>query len=161
MIAMVPLLFWNADASFDQILWRNPLAMQKAVLVLFAILPFLSFFGLWDSYLSASLYSANVPEARVVFRGDVAKQLPKPVMSYVKPLPAATYMLDLGVWSMGELNVPPYPAMRVYRALGAAVCRYSDNSPDVMLLMRDKDTWLQEGKQTQDTCLGTIVVDKW
>jgi uncharacterized membrane protein YphA (DoxX/SURF4 family) len=161
MIAFLVLLFWNADFSFGDVVWRNPLLLQKAVLVLFGILPFLSFFGLWDSYLSASLYSANVPEARVVFRGTVKGQLPGPVRSYAKQLPAASYMLDVGSWSMGELNVPPYPAMRVYRALGAAVCKYSDNSPDVALLMRDKDTWLREGKQTQDTCLGTLVVDKW
>lgn len=161
MIAFLVLLFWNSDFSFREVLWRNPLALQKVALVLFCILPLLSFFGWWDSYLSASLYSANVPEARLVFRGNVRDQLPSSVRNYVKPLPAATYMLDVGTWSLGELNVPPYPAMRVYRALGAAVCKYSDNSPDVALLMRDKDTWLKQGKQTQDTCLGTLVVDKW
>jgi len=161
MIAFLLLLFWNADVSFAELVWRNPLLLQKAVLVLFGILPFLSFFGWWDSYLSASLYSANVPEARLIFRGNVRSQLPSSVRNYVKQLPAATYMLDVGTWSIGELNVPPYPAMRVYRALGAAVCKYSDNSPDVALLMRDKDTWLKQGQQTQDTCLGTLVVDKW
>ncbi len=161
MMALVPLLFWNTDFSVAEVLWRNPMPLQKVVLVLFGILPLLSFFGWWDSYLSASLYSANVPEARVLFRGAVRDQLPKPVARYAKQLPAATYMLNVVTWSMGELNVPPYPAMRVYRALGAEVCKYSDNSPDVVLLMREKDTWLREGKQTQDTCLATILVDKW
>ena len=161
MMALVPLLFWNTDFSFTAVLWRNPMPLQKVVLVLFGVLPFLSFFGLWDSYLSASLYSGNVPEARVVFLAKVRDQLPSETRKYATPVPGGGYMLDVGDWAMHELNVPPYPAMRVYRALGAEVCRYSDNSPDVALLMRDKDTWLKPGKQTQDTCLGTILVDKW
>ncbi len=161
MIAFLVLLFWKADFSFIEVLWRNPMPLQKAVLLLFGVLPFFSFFGWWDSYLSASLYSANVPAARVLFRGNVKNQLPGRVRNYVEQLPAATYMLDVGKWSIGELNVPPYPAMRIYRALGGEICKYSDNSPDVVLLMREKDTWLAQGQQTQDTCLSTLIVNKW
>jgi len=161
MIALLLLLFRRTEFSFIDVLWRNPLPLQKVVLVLFGILPFLSFFGWWDSYLSASLYSANVPEARVLFRGNIKDQLPGRMKNYVQQLPAATYMLDVGKWSMDELNVPPYPAMRVYRAVAAQICNYSGNSPDVVLLMREKDTWLEKGKQTQDTCLGTLLVRKW
>ncbi len=161
MMAFLVVFFWNSDASFAEIVWRNPMPLQKFVLLLFGILPFFSFFGLWDSYLSASLYSANVPEARVVFRGNVKNQLPARVQKSVETLPAATYMLNIGKWSLDELNVPPYPAMRVYRAVAAEVCKYADNSPDVVLLMRDKDTWLQQSTQTQDTCLSTINVRKW
>ncbi len=161
MMAFLFLFFWNSDASFAEILWRNPLPLQKVVLLLFGILPFFSFFGWWDSYLSASLYSANVPEARVVFRGNVKNLLPARVQKSVETLPAATYMLNIGKWSLDELNVPPYPALRVYRAVGAEVCKYADNSPDVVLLVRDKDTLLTKSVQTQDTCLSTLRVDKW
>jgi len=161
MIALLVLLFWNADFSFAEAVWRNPMPLHKVVLVLFGILPFFSFFGWWDSYLSASLYSANVPEARVFFRGKVKDQLPGRVQRYVQVLPAATYMLDVGKWSLGELNVPPYPAMRVYRAVGAQICKYADNSPDILLLTQDKDTWLAKGRPTQDTCLSTLLVNKW
>lgn len=161
MMALLILLFWNADFSFIEAVWRNPIPLQKVVLVLFGILPFFSFFGWWDSYLSASLYSANVPEARLIFRGKVKDELPGRVQEYVQMLPAATYMLDVGKWSLGELNVPPYPALRVYRAVGAAVCKYADNSPDILLVTHDKDTWLTKGRPTQDTCLSTLLVDKW
>ena len=97
----------------------------------------------------------------MVFRGNVKNQLPARVQKSVETLPAATYMLNIGKWSLDELNVPPYPAMRVYRAVAAEVCKYADNSPDVVLLMRDKDTWLKQSTQTQDTCLSTINVRKW
>ena len=161
MIAFLVLLFWNVQFSFVDIAWRNPIRFQKIILVLFGIMPLFSFFGLWDSYLSASLYSANVPEATVVFRGAVREQLPRRIRSYVRNRPAGTYMLKIGDWALGELNVPPYPAMRAYRMVGADICKYSNNSPDVVLLMYDKDTWLARGRQTQDTCLGTLLVDKW
>lgn len=161
MMALLTLLFWNADFSFVEAVWRNPMPLQKVVLVFFGILPFFSFFGWWDSYLSASLYSANVPEARVFFRGKVKDDLPGRIQNYVQVLPAATYMLDVEKWSLGELNVPPYPALRVYRAVGAEVCKYADNSPDIVFWTQDKDTWLTKGRPTQDTCLSTLLVDKW
>jgi hypothetical protein len=124
-------------------------------------MPLFSFFGWWDSYLSASLYSANAPEARIIVRGDVRDHLPGRMKNYLQPLPSALYGLDIGRWALWELNVPPYPAMRVYRSVAADVCKYADYSPDVVLLLRDKDTLLAKGQQTQDTCLGTIMVKQW
>jgi uncharacterized membrane protein YphA (DoxX/SURF4 family) len=161
MIALLVLLFWNADASFLDVVWRNPMPVHKLAILLFVVLPFFSFFGLWDSYLSASLYSANIPQANILFRGAVIEQLPQPIHRYVKDLPAATTLLNIRDWAMGELNVPPYPAMRAYRIAGAKICKYSQNSPEVVLIMLDRDTWLGPGRQTQDTCLGTLIVDKW
>ena len=161
MAAFLVLLFWKADFSVTEVLWRNPIVFQKAVLLLFGVLPLLSFLGLWDSYLSASLYSANVPQADIFFRGDVKSQLPPPVQKYVQELPAGTNALVIRDWAMGELNVPPYPAMRAFRVIGADVCKYSQNSPDVVLVMLEKDTLLRKGRQTHDTCLGTLMVKKW
>ncbi len=161
MMAFLILLFWKADFSFADVLWRNPIPLQKVVLLLFGIMPLFSFFGWWDSYLSASLYSANAPEARIIVRRNIRDRLPGRVKNYTQPLPDGLYGLDVGKWALEELNVPPYPAMRVYRAVGAEVCQYADNSPDVVLLMRDKDTLLAKGHMTQDTCLGTIMVNRW
>jgi len=161
MIALLILLFWKAEFSFIDVIWRNPMPLQKVVLVLFVVMPFLSFFGWWDSYLSSSLYSANVAEANVLFRGPVKSQLPMPLRRYVKELPAATDILNIRDWSIGELNVPPYPALRVYRAIGAEMCKYSHNSPEVVLIMRDRDTLFGRARQSQDTCLGTLIVNKW
>ena len=158
MMAFLVLLFWNAEFSVADVLWRNPVRLQKLVLLLFAVLPALSFFGWWDSYLSASLYSANVPQANILLRGDVKNHLPAPVQQYVKKVPGGTYVLNIRDWSMGELNVPPYPAMRAYRTVGADICKYSHNSPDVLLVMLDKDTLLEKASRTQDSCLSTLVV---
>ena len=59
MAAFVVLLFWRTgDISPKKILLlsrRRPSYLHAVVLVLFAVMPLLGLFGLWDSYLSASL----------------------------------------------------------------------------------------------------------
>ncbi len=161
MMAFLVLLFWNTGFSFGDVLWRNSFVYQKVVLVLFAILPALSFFGWWDSDLSASLYSANLPEANIRVTPAVESQLPEYVRRYVEVVPGGHSFLKVQDWSFGELNVPPYAATRTYRKIGSAVCRYTNNSPDIVLLIQEKDTLLGKGPLLRDTCFGTLVVDKW
>ena len=159
MMALLILLFWNTGFSFQQVVWGNPVRFQKAALLLFGILPALSFFGWWDSYLSASLYSANIPEGYVLMSKQVKDQLPQRVQRYVKILPRGD-VLKVQDWALGELNVPPYPAARAFRTIGADICRYSHNSPDVTLLVQEKDTLRSKGALSRDTCFGTLVVDR-
>jgi hypothetical protein len=161
MIALLWLLFWKTSFSWQAVVWRNPIRFQKLVLVLFGIMPLLSFFGWWDSYLSASLYSANIPEGILFVGKDVAGTLPAPIQKYVTTQPGVADMLKIQDWSLGELNVPPYPATRAFRTIGADICKYSHNSPDVALLVREKDTLLGKGRVLHDSCLGTLLVDKW
>jgi hypothetical protein len=161
MMSFLVLLFWNSDVSALDVLWRNPLWFQKVALLLFGVMPALSFFGLWDSYLSASLYSANLDMANVVFREGVTDQLPASIRRYTKPLPDGGHVLVLRDWAVGELNVMPYPALRAYRVIGQEMCRYTNNSPDMALVMRSRDTLLAAGTETRDTCLGTLLVRPW
>ena len=161
MIALLFLLFWRMDFTYAEVLWKNPVILQKIVFVLFAVLPALSFFGWWDSYLSASLYSANVPAGNIFVGETVKSELPKPVQRYVQNLSGIGKVLRIQDWALGELNVPPYPAMRAYRRIGAEVCKYSNNSPDVTLIVHEKDTLLGKGGLVQDTCFGTLVVGQW
>ncbi len=161
MMALLFILFWKTDFSFRQVIWENPFRLQKVALLVFGVLPFLSFFGLWDSYLSSSLYSANVPLAYIWMGKTVKTQLPLQIQRYVKMQPGGNDLLKIQDWALGELNVPPYPAARAYRAVGAELCRYSHNSPEVMLVVHEKDTLLNKGTVLPDTCLGTLLVDKW
>jgi uncharacterized membrane protein YphA (DoxX/SURF4 family) len=160
MPAFIILLFWRSDVSFAEITW-GPLLTQKLVVLLFGIMPFFSFFGWWDSDLSASLYSVNLPLANVLVSETVKIQLPPDIQKYVKDLPGNNHVLKIQDWSFGELNVPPYAAARAYNNIGAEICKYTNNSPDVVLLLQEKDTLLGRGRLTQDTCFGTLLVDKW
>jgi hypothetical protein len=159
MIAFLFTLFWKADFSFGDAVWRNGLGYQKIVLLLFGVLPFFSFFGWWDSYLSASLYSANVPLANV-FVGDTVKdELPERIRRYTHKLYGNTTIVKIQDWSLGELNVPPYAAARVYRSIGEDICRYSHNSPEVVLMIQEKSTLLGNGLLYRYTCFNGLAFD--
>lgn len=73
MIGFVFILFWrSAEEPIARTILRPrrslsfEFAFRSVVLILFAFMPLLSFFGLWDSYLSASLYSGNIKHGEVV-----------------------------------------------------------------------------------------------
>lgn len=158
MPTLLIVLFWNADDSASDILWRNHFAFQKVALALFAVLPALSFIGYWPSDLSASLYSANLTEANVLVGDRVQHDLPPYVQQYVKTAPGNAHVLRIQDWSFGELNVPPYAEIQSYLAVGSDICRYTHNSPDVLLTGQEKNTLLGPGKDIRNTCFGTLVV---
>jgi hypothetical protein len=127
------------------------------VLVLVLIMPFFSFFGWWDSYLSWSLYSGNVDGASIFCSDAVAKQLPGYLQRYITHVSSNNNLLDVRDWTMGELNIPGYPESRVYRRIGGEVCRLSDNSPEMAMYIQEKTTWLGGGERVRDACYGTLV----
>jgi hypothetical protein len=74
MATFVVLLFWRTgDISPKKILLptrRRPSYLHAVVLVLFAVMPLFGLFGLWDSCLSASLYSGNNERGGAVRQRD-------------------------------------------------------------------------------------------
>ena len=84
-------------------------AFRWAVTILFAFMPLLSFWGWWDSYLSASLYSGNTKQGVMVTRNPHGTE------------PTTTNLL---VVSVDRLNVPSYPEGEVLES--AARTHYSE-----------------------------------
>lgn len=105
MMAFVLILFWGApdDPSFLAVVKPGGSAFRAVVLVLFAFMPMLNFFGLWDSYLSASLYSGST-ESGLVYAADGSSWT------------STSIFFDK---AMEEMNVPPYPEERVYKRVFA------------------------------------------
>jgi hypothetical protein len=161
MIAFLLLLFWKTDFSFSDVIWNNRLRFQKVILLLFGVMPLFSFVGWWDSYLSSSLYSGNVTSGAIFISDAVNDELPSYIRGYVRHVNGTNNVLQITKWSLGELNVPPYPEMRVYREIGADICRLTNNSPDVTLAVQVRSTLLSEGGVTRNTCFGTLVVHGW
>ena len=152
MIAFDLILFWNADFSFADVLWKNKLAIQKVVLVLVLVMPFFSFFGWWDSYLSWSLYSGNVDGGNIFCSNLAASQLPDYLQPYIAHVSDNNNQLTIRKWALGEMNVPPYPESRIYRAVGTDVCRMTNNSPELALYVRKKATLLHADQVTRYNC---------
>ncbi len=134
MAAFVLVLFWRApDVSTSRILSVDPGVFHALVVLLFGLLPALSFVNCWDSYLSAALYSANLKSGVIYLTEAGRAALPVAVERYVEPGADGRLELSLSRWSSGETNVPVYPEVRVFKALAREVCRHAG---DVELVVR-------------------------
>lgn len=109
MSAFVLLLFWRpTDApSLSTIVYPGRgfslgFTLRTAMLVLFALMPLFSFFGLWDSYLSSSLYSGGGKRGYVLTWDGSEWQSAR-----------------IGDLAEEELNAPAYPEDRVFKSVFA------------------------------------------
>jgi hypothetical protein len=136
MAVFVFILFWQDRDTRprDVLAPRNAFHLMAALL--FAVLPALSLVGLWDSYLSAALYSGNTHQAVILLAPGVVDRLPAPMRPYVWQQTAPDF-LDINRWAYGELNVPAYPEPRVYRSVAERLCSYSGVAA-AKLLIRDR-----------------------
>jgi hypothetical protein len=153
MAAFAVILFWRTEAvSFDRILWKPAFPFQTAIIILFAVMPAFSFFDLWDSYLSASLYSGNITAASVYVSDSVENAMPDPARRHSMSGAREGYALDLSDWSFDELHVPPYPEKRVFKGIARTICGYAGTDDGVFLEVVGKTTLLGPGKITRYDC---------
>ena len=147
MAFMVLILFWqNKESTARQILVPRRV-FHTLVLILFAILPALNLFGLWDSYLSSALYSGNNHRGVIYINRPVMDRLPVTLHQYVWT-DAQPMFLDTTLWSYGELNVPVYPEPRVFRRITQRVCTYAEQPNDVQLGLRERPKLLTGVRET-------------
>jgi hypothetical protein len=157
---------WNVAMSwlllvlFGQtpaISWRDIVLPGRSVLhgvaiVLFAVLPWLHRFDLWDLYLSSSLYSGMHSTGRIGMTNEVAEKMPGEIRAYL--VPDGPYQaLDLYTYTMGELNVPYYPEPRFYRAMARRFCAMASDPDDVILLIIEPPSvWTGLSRMTYLRC---------
>ena len=126
------------DYSWREILWSGHDPCHVAAVVLFAMLPALSFFNLWDSYLSAALYSGNLTEAQIYLSDAGKASLPAAIASRLAHTSHDTNVLNLQRWAIDDLNVTPYPETRVYRAIARDVCGRLRDPAQLVLIVREQ-----------------------
>jgi len=130
-VLVVVLFARTRDVPARSVLWGS--WVGRGVLLLFGVLPALSFVGWWDCYLSASLYSGNTPRAQLTLDETAVEALPAELQDRHVSYGA----LDLQGWALDELNVPYYPARRVFRGLARRL-----GGPDhVRLVTHDRPDW--------------------
>ncbi|MES2851223.1 MAG: hypothetical protein V4685_19395 [Bacteroidota bacterium] len=100
------------------ILWQG---WNKIVLIAWGILPALNYVGLWDSYLSSRLYSGGLPLMAICLKdaADIEELQPYLNKTDIYNLCNGQKMVNLQNWAMKEMNVPPYPEVRVYKKIEA------------------------------------------
>jgi hypothetical protein len=124
--------------SVHDVLWDHRRPYHICVLVLFAVLPFLSFFNLWDSFLSSALYSGNLTEATIYATDKGRDSLPPSMGAYLVHTSSNTNVLNIQRWAIDDLNVLPYPEIRVYKKIAKAVCGHSKDPADFVLLVHEQ-----------------------
>lgn len=163
MMAIIVLLFWGCNESpFAYVLrnWRdsNPVRqLPRAVVVICGLLPALSFAGWWDLNLSWSLYSGRTPIAVMHIDENMRERLSMKAREKLFATSRGEVMLPFYEWSLSELNVPPYPEVRVYRQLARQICVLADDKQASELIVRERPA-LSDGtyKVMRTNCLDLL-----
>lgn len=133
------ILFSDAsDVSWREIVWSRRDPCHAAIAILFVVLPALSFFNLWDSYLSAALYCGNLTEAQIYLSDAGAAALPVAIKSRTVRTSPNTNVLNLQRWAVEDLNVSPYPETRIYKTIGRSVCSKPGDPSQLVLIVREQ-----------------------
>jgi uncharacterized membrane protein YphA (DoxX/SURF4 family) len=144
---MTALLFLRTEpVSLTALVWPRHW-LHRLALLFFAILPALNFMGLWDAYLSASLYSGSTPQGFIFVRTPVYHRVPEPLRAFLFEVDETQYRLNLYEWSMREMNVPPYPARRVFQAIARRYLAYAHDPSEVLLDYWSRPDWLTGERQ--------------
>jgi uncharacterized membrane protein YphA (DoxX/SURF4 family) len=151
MAAAVVILFWKSGDSVKQILWgEGPL--HVAILLLFGIAPVLSLFGMWDHYLSSAMYTNNRNGGTIFFSHPMLDRLPDGIADYARVETPELDSIDISEWSAGELDVPPYPEVRIYKNVARKICGYATSPTEVRLSITSKSTIGKSITGTSYTC---------
>ena len=129
----------KTDESARQILLSKN-AFHIAVLFLFALAPVLSFFGRWDHYLSAAMYTSNTNHGTIFISDKLFDRLPDGIGEYARVETPELDSIDIAEWSANELNVPPYPEVRIYKSVARKICQYAENPTEARLSITSKST---------------------
>ena len=143
MAAFVLILFRDdGDTSAKRVVFGRRVGFHTVALALFGVMPLLGLLGLWDSYLSAALYSYNTAQANIHLGGSLPARLPETLRRAAQPAPDGGATLNVTRWSFAELNVPAYPEGRVFRRAAQRVCDYAENPSDAVLEIRGRPNLL-------------------
>jgi hypothetical protein len=148
MIVFVMILFCRDKNTSPREILVPANGFHALALLLFAILPVLSFFDLWDSYLSSARYSGNTDQAVMYVTPAVIERLPPALRPHIWQT-SKPFFLDINRWSYSELNVPLYPEPRVYKAVAKKICEYAGDSLDIKLRIKEKPSPLTTARESQ------------
>ena len=98
---------------------RSPI-MVPTMAFLFGIMPLLSFWGRWDSYLSFSLYSGSLCKRDIQIDPEDYNRMPSAAQAATDP---DSGFVDQIEWSIAEMGAMPYPEPRIALSIGRALAR--------------------------------------
>lgn len=100
--------------------------------------------NVWPSYLAFRLYTMNEDTGILLFTPEAKAELPEDVQALARPHRGATpytHALHILEWSTRRLDAFMPPERKLYRAVGARVCRHVETRQGVMLVIVGRAAW--------------------
>ncbi len=126
------------DFDFRDIFMPAGKPYHVLFLALLVVAPLLSFFNLWDSYLSAALYSGNLTEGQIYASDAGAAALPGALRHWFVHTSTNTNVLNIQRWAVEELNAMPYPETRIYKRIAKDLCHQAGEPSQIVLIVREQ-----------------------
>jgi uncharacterized membrane protein YphA (DoxX/SURF4 family) len=159
LMAITVILFWRSEEKSFEHLIRPPSDgpavdyLPKAAMLICGVLPALSFIGLWDLYLSGALYTGKTPVAVMRISESLRDQLPGTTRGTTFRTNSGELILPFYEWSLADLNVPPYPEVRVYRQVARQLCALDADAQTSGLIVKGHAALIDGSYQvTLTTC---------
>lgn len=141
------ILFGGADDfSYQDVFSPGNSILHWVVLILFAVMPIFSFFNLWDSDLSAALYSGNLTEGYIHVSDIGMSELPTDIQQYAAPDGQNDNILPIKNWALGDMNAIEYPETRVFTAIAKSVCSQMTDPTQLVLVVDEARLFRSAGE---------------
>lgn len=119
-------LFAETENDAKSIFWSPKFRYHQLALVFFAVLPLLSFAGIYDRMQSYNTYSGKALYAKIYVTEALVERLPDGVKRYIyRPADGDPY-IETTYWSADALKVSPYSEKRVYEQLEKYICTFAE-----------------------------------
>ncbi len=109
----------------------------KAFCALVVVMPAFNFLGVWDDYLSMTMYSGRSVAGYIFLTENGAKSVPQRLEPCLIHRPDRIGF-DLYRWSMSELKVPSYPQQRVYQRIARSLVDMGIPESEMTLILTDR-----------------------
>lgn len=150
------ILFWQNKSFTLSSFLSSKQPISLLIFILCGVLPLLSFFTIWDSYLSASLYSGNTQAAQIAIRRDELDSVDPRLAKNISAQNDNYAIIDIGSWSYEEMNVPSYPQTRIFKSIAKSLCQKSLIPRDSLLQVDEKPNWVTGAVSVSDYSCGTL-----
>ncbi len=114
----------NSEFSLSMVFkdYRKP--FTSTIIILFGVLPALSFFGLWPMYFSSALYSGNKVKSEIYLPDKFSESLPEILKANIDE---SKNSIVLNNWTQAELSVAMYPDAEIHLEVFRRFC---ENYPE-------------------------------
>jgi hypothetical protein len=148
------LLFWRSTTTLRAIMLPPWTRTRIIFLQLCVVLPVLGYFGLWNPYLSFSVYSGASAHGYGFFQERAMPDLPPAIRSVVSPSDGGIYQLSFDRWGVATLLSPPSPQPKDVYQMGLYLCRTVPNAEtDLIVIIRTPaKPWEFQSSDTAYSC---------